>query len=1052
MLNKEQTLSNLSSWSIHHPKGIIMIILALMLVGLFAFKHLSITLLPDIIYPDIRVRVLDTGVPATIMEDTITRQLEEQLAITENAISIRSHTSEGRSSVDLSFPYGTDINSALRDASSRLDRAKRFLPDSIEPPVIYKRDPAQIPVMELIVSSTDKSPVDLYEWTDYTLSKWFINLPGVAAMELGGGLKREIQIVVDQLRLSNYGLDILSLSKQIRMENQNLTAGRLFSQNQEFSIRTDNQINSTRELNNLPIKISPLTAQNQILSQKKTINLSELAHIFDTHEDERLSIRLNGTSGVKLSIQKQPSANTIEVVDHINKRLQQLKEKELIDNTIKVEAVNDQSTFIRYALNNASKAALNGTLLAMLVVFLFLSDWRKTLIIGSAIPIAILITFIIMDISGLTLNIMTLGGLALGIGLLVDNTIVMLENINRHQINQSIDNTEDKLQKIALAAREISSALIASTSTNLVAVLPFLFIGGLIGLFFKDLIITISASILASLIVSLTLVPSLAAKLAYTDSNARRKRNWFNKLFSSFTAAYQRLIQYSFRYSLLLIFAFISLLFFSIQDILQQQQIFLPRIDEGRVTIGIKGEPGMKFDEMNTLTRQIESLLFDDPLVETVVSTIGGSVFGRSQFERSNRSTIKLQLYKKASRSKNKQQMSSKQWIKSFRKKLNDLKIPGIKFWLRVDSVRGVRFGNSDEEIEIRIQGKDIDILSQLAEQLIKKFKNNPLLNTQLKNIEHSYDDQMQELIVNINRNRASNLDITNEQIAHAVKAAISGISASQLIEGDKSTNILIRLNKNVFKNTSDLNNIQIKMVNLNPIYLRDIAKIELKPAPMIIEREDQQRINEITASIQDDNEIETIMQQIKIQLQEIHLPEGYTAYIAGSDKELREGKDKSLILLILAIFLVFTVMVIQYESLLNPLVILLGIPFTLTGVGFIIQFLQLPLSMPVWLGLIMLTGIVVNNSIVLVEQIELCKKNTDKIKLAISTAAGLRIRAILMTSLTTVFGMLPLALGIGSGTEMLQPLAIVIVAGLSYSIFVSLVLIPNIYYLFHRR
>ncbi len=1043
---------NLSSWSIQHPRGIVMIILALMLIGVFAFKHLKITLLPDIIYPDIRVRVLDTGVPASIMEDTITRQLEEQLAITENAVSVRSHTSQGRSAVDLGFPYGTDINAALRDASSRLDRAKRFLPESIQPPIIYKRDPAQIPVMELIASSTEKSPVQLYQWTDYILSKWFINLPGVASLELGGGLIREVQVVVDEQRLANYGLNLQSLSEQIKAQNQNLTAGRLYSKNQEFSIRTDNQLTSALQLKDLPIKIlannSPAITKDQQVSLKKSVHLSEIAKIVDTHEDERLSIRLNGTSGIKLSIQKQPAANTVQVVEHINNRLQQLKNNKLIGEDIQIAAVSDQSTFIRHALNNASKAAINGTLLAMLVVLLFLGDWRKTLIIGSAIPIAILITFTIMDLSGLTLNIMTLGGLALGIGMLVDNTIVMLENINRHLINKSFETVEGKLNKIIFATGEISSALVASTSTNLVAVLPFLFIGGLIGLFFKDLIITISAAIIASLLVSLTLVPSLAARLSFKEN----KITWFKRFFSSLISHYQKLIQLSFRYSLLIIFGFILLLVFSIQNILQQKQIFLPRVDEGRVRIDIRGEYGMKLAEMNELTMKVESLLFDDPLVETVTSMVGGSVFGRTQVERSNRSTIKLQLLEINKRIKSDQQINSKLWIEFFRKKLDQLKLPGIRFKLRVDSVRGIRFGNSMDEVEIRIQGKDINVLSMIADQIIEKIKENQLLNKQLKNLGHSYDEQMQELIININRNRASDLDITDKQIANAVKAAISGVSASELIEGDKSTNILVRLDKSKLQNTSDLNNIHIKMINSNPVYLRDVANIELKPAPISIEREYQQRINEITASIRDDNEIEAIMQQINMVLQETHLPDGYTVYPGGSDKELREGKDKSVILLILAFFLVFTVMVVQYESLRNPLVILLGIPFTLTGVSFIIQYLQLPLSMPVWLGLIMLTGIVVNNSIVLIEQIEICKKNISQIKQAISTAASLRIRAILMTSLTTVFGMLPLALGIGSGTEMLQPLAIVIVAGLSYSVFVSLILIPNIYYLFYRK
>ncbi len=1056
---------SLPYWSIRHPKGIIMIVLALMVLGVFAFKHLSITLLPDIIYPDIRVRIIDKGVPATIMEDKITRQLEEQLAITENAISVRSKTSEGRSAVDLSFPYGTDINSALRDASSRLDRAKRFLPNSIEPPTIYKRDPSQIPILEIIVSSTDKTPVELFQWADQILSKWFVNLPGVASIEVGGGLNREIQVIVDQLHLANYGLDLQSLAKQISLQGQNIAAGRLYTQNQEFSIRTNNQITSIEELEKLPIQLRPqyFKENNSIGSNiqtllSKSIQLSEISTINDTHEEEKLSIRLNGVSGVKLSIQKQPSANTVEVVEHVRKRLQQLHDKKLLDSSIEIKATNDQSIFIHHALNNASKAALNGTLLAMLVVFLFLGDWRKTLIIGSAIPIAILITFIIMDISSLTLNIMTLGGLALGIGLLVDNTIVMLENISRHQkqylLDASINNPtsqslsiEGKLKNITMASQEVSSALTASTSTNLVAVLPFLFIGGLIGLFFEDLIITISASIIASLLVSLTLVPSLATKLS--NKVDRKKPNIFKSVLASLNILYQRFLNFSFRYSILVIILFIFILFFSIQEIIQQKHIFLPRIDEGRISLRIKAEPGTKLSEMHSITDQVEDLLDKEPMVETIVSTIGGSVFGRSQYERSNRSYIKIQLNKDLMLQKN---TNSKQWLTKTNKKLKSLKIPGIKFRARVDSVRGVRFGNSTEEVEVRIQGKDLNTLSLLADQLIIEFKQNPFLSNQLKNLEHAYDEHIQELIINIKRKRAGELDITNKEIALAVKAAISGVSSTQLIEGDISTNIKLRLDKTLIMNSSELNNIYIKTINSHPILLRDVATIDIKPAPMSIIRENQQRINEITASIIDDNQMGEILVQIKEIIKELKLPKNYKIYLAGNDKELREGQDKSLLLLILAIFLVFTVMVIQYESFRNPLVILFGIPFTLTGVALVIQALSLPISMPVWLGVIMLTGIVVNNSIVLVEQIEISRKalKMKNLKKAIATAASLRVRAIFMTSLTTVFGMLPLALGVGSGTEMLQPLAIIIVAGLSYSIFVSLVLIPNIYYLFY--
>ncbi len=1033
---------NISHWSIRHPIGISMIILSLILLGSIAFSHLKTTLLPQVVYPDIRVRVLSPGVPAKIMEDQITRQLEEQLAITEGVNRIRSTTSEGRSAVNLSFSQDVDIDQALQDASTRLDRAKRFLPDNIQQPIIYKRDPSQIPVIEIIVSSTEKDPVALRQWSDYVLSKYFITLEGVASVEVGGGMRRQIHIIIDQQKLSALGLSLDTILEQIRLHNKNESSGRLLSDALEFSTYIDNQFQSVDDIRHIPIR-------TQTDGSNTIIYLKDIARIIDSHEIERMKIRLNGHTGIKLSIQKQPQANTIEVVKRVRQRILWLQQQGIVAADIDLQPLNDQAVFIQYAVDNAGKAAIYGSLMAMLIVWLFLRDWKKTLIIGSAIPIAVLMTLFLMQILGLSLNLMSLGGLALGIGMLVDNTIVMLEHINKHQLRQRKqleDNHGQYQQPIFRASSEIYTALIASTSTNLAAILPFLFIGGVMGMFFSDLILTISAAIVASLCVSLGWVPAMAAAFSVTATEHSH-----NKVFNRVSSFYRHILSTSFRYRVLTLTAFLLLLFLSISQLQQQKQIFLPKIDEGRVTIGIKGETGMPFSEMDMITEQVEKLLEEDPQVKTIVTTSGGFIFGRSQFQRSNRSSIKIQLYRKQDDFAA-EHLDSKSWIKNFRKKLKKLHIPGVKFWMRVDGVRGIRLGSSSEDIEIRIKGDEITLLAQLGEQLIEQIKQDSFLNQQLKNLGHSYENDTQQLVIKLNPSRIALLGLDIEQTNQAIKASLEGLNAGQLIEKDQATQILLKQHQYQLKNIDDIKNIRIANIDGQAVYLYQLADVRIQAAPYRIIRESQQRMNEISASLVDDNAVESVKQKLRQVIQQFEIPDGYSIYLADSEYSASHNTEQGLVLLAIAIFLVFSVMAIQYESVKNPLIILLGIPFTLTGISLVIQYLDLPLSMPVWLGVIMLTGIVVNNSIVLLEQIELEKKVSGKLHRAIFRASSQRLKAIMMTTLTTIFGLLPLAMNQGEGTEMLQPLAIVMIAGLSYAILVSLILIPNIYYYFYRK
>ncbi|MGD8874413.1 MAG: efflux RND transporter permease subunit [Gammaproteobacteria bacterium] len=1018
----------LATWSIRHPIGVTMIALAVIVLGVFALTRLAIDLHPHLIYPEIRVRILSPGVPAKVMEDQFTRQLEEQLAITEDAISVQSRTGEGATSVDLSFEYGKDIDIALRDASTRLDRAKRFLPDTPDPPIIYKRDPSQIPVLEFVVSSPLRDPVELRSWVDDVFGKWFLTLPGVAAAEVGGGLIREIQVLPDQQRLAGVGLDMQDIIDALQRGNREDPAGRLKMAQQEFSGRISGRFTRVEQIAELPLR----------LADGDLIHLQEVAEVIDTHEDERLLVRVNGVPGIKLSIQKQPTANTVAVVDVVQDRLDWLRAQGLVPDDIQVRSVADQSIYIRQALTNSGLAAVSGAVLAMLVVFVFLGNLRRTLIIGSAIPIAIMVTFIIMGMGGLTLNIMTLGGLALGVGLIVDNTIVMLENIYRHQCQGEAD-----LEAGAHAAAEVNSAIVASTSTNLAAVLPFLFIGGLTGLLFRELIYTISAAILSSLVIALTLVPALAAKVHSTQSGRLRRRvdagmQWLQQRYVNLAS---RLLGLPY----LVVPAFVLMLVLAAQTFRGEEEIFLPDMDDGRISVSISTDPGVTLAEMDAVVQKIEHLFEQQPEVEHVFSLVGGFIFGRTERESPNRSTLNVQLVPLAQRDD-----SSEAWIKRMNDAITGLQLAGVQVRMRTQGIRGIRTNRGDDDISLRIQGPDMDQLEVLADAVLLRLKQVP----GLRNLKHSAEEVHHELTIDIDRERASLLGLEIEDVSDAMRIALEGQVVTDFIDGDRSYDVRLRLPPLEAASPKDLESLLLfpAAADRKAIYLGDVAQVNLIESAAEILRDNQQRIIEVTATVGSDTTLGASLDAIDTALEGLSLPPGYTLYDGGARKTLEEGRSMTLTLLLLALFLVFVVMAIQYESLRNPFIILLSVPFSVIGVALGIELSGLPVSMPVWLGMIMLAGIVVNNAIVLVEYIEIMRERGANVRDAILQAARLRLRPILMTTLTTVVGMLPLAIGLGEGSEMLRPLAVTIVAGLSFSMLVSLLLVPVLYELTHLR
>ena len=707
-------------------------------------------------------------------------------------------------------------------------------------------------------------------------------------------------------------------------------------------------------------------------------------------------------------------------------------------NDITINPVGEQARYVRQSLNNAMQAAGGGALLAMLTVYLFLGDLRRTLVIGSAIPVAILVTFILMAAGELTLNIMTLGGLALGVGMLVDSAIVMLENIQRHQ-------QQGDPEAATHGAAEVNSAIVAATSTNLAAVIPFLFIGGLVGLLFRELIFTVSAAIVGSMLIALTLTPALAGRIG-DSQNRNPVRRGVDALMELLQRGYGYGLSYFIHHPWPIILLFISGLLAALPLFDDAKQIFLPNMDEGRIYVRLHADRGINLDKMDRLSRKVEKVISDQPETEMVFTIVGGRVFGRSQYEATNRTSIQVRLKPLSQRGG----ISSNDWIRRVKKQINNLGLAGVKVTLRSRGIRGIRLSHGDDDISLRLQGPDLDKLEKLAEQTALRLRQ----VEGLRNIEHSSEEHTLELAVKIDRERAAQYGLDVDTIGKAVRFALDGSIVTDYLENDRSLDVRLRLDRRDMANPEDLNDIILfsKTDPRTPVRLDELARVELITSPTTILRDQQQRMVEISASLNKEKPLGEVLQQLKGFIDETELPPDYTLYEAGSLEALKEGRQMGQLLLGLALFLVFTVMAVQYESLRNPLVIILGVPFAVTGVAAGLLISGLPLSMPVWLGLIMLAGIVVNNAIVLVEYIEIQRrKGLEKME-AIIEAAKLRLRPILMATLTTVVGMLPLALALGEGAEMLQPLAVTIVSGLSFSLLVSLLLIPVLYRLLGKK
>lgn len=1016
-------------WAIRHPVGTVVVSVAICVIGASMFNRIAVDLLPRIIYPQVRASVTNPEVDPEVMEQTVAKVLEPRLATTEDAVLITSSSSEGRTGVELHFEYGTDIDLALRDASTKLDQARGALPEEADPPVIFKFDPSQIPVLQFAVSSPSRDLAWLKRWCEDELAKQLLTVSGVASVDVAGGLDREIQVVLDPERLRSYGLTVSEVLARLREENQDIAGGRLRSPGRELLSKTKGKFET----------VADIRAVRLPLSGGGDVAIEDVAQVLDTYADDRVYSRLDGEAAVQVAITKQPDANTVKVVDGCNAVLERLRRDNFFPPDVRTQVVQDQAFYVRSAVSGVARAALLGGGLAMLVVFLFLRSVRRTLVIGTSVPIALLGCVALMGGADLTLNIMSLGGLALGIGMLLDNSIVMLENIDRHQRDG-----DDPQEAAHIGAGEVASAVTASTMTNLAAVVPFFLIGGLTALLFNELLLTISFAILTSLVVALTLVPMLSAQLFKLRSTSRPERSrWLGFVPAAVAAvegAYRRRLPWLLRHRWAVIACAALLFGGALAASTRLGNEFLPPVDDGRLSIFFTMPPETPLAVTDRASRAAEEAVMGMPKVVHVFTTAGGFIWGRGAVFSPTRISLSIELEPRKQRG-----MSAAEWIVLVEEKLAAIpELANARIRVSPPRIRGLRTSTGTEDIEVKVFGDDLLALRQIGLDIAARLEG----IEGLVGVESSYENISPEVRVAIDRRRAADLGLDVGEVGRTVRTAVGGSVPTRFTEGDREYDIRVRFARDTVETAADLAAVPLFPQSGMPLRLRDVADVSEGLAPPSIERENQNRLVRITASVLPAVwSVGEATAAVRAELAGMALPEGYRTLFGGQEEAIEANRRTLLTAIALAVFMVFSVMAVQYESFVNPLVIMIAIPMALIGVVASLLLTGLPISAPVMLGLILLAGIVVNNGILLVEYIEIQRRGGSVGRNeAVLLGAPLRVRPIIMTVSTTAIGMLPLALNPSEGAELMAPLAVTVIGGLLLSAGLTLFVVPCLY------
>jgi len=1016
----------LPEFSVDRPVSASMMTLIVVVVGFISLAGLGLDMLPDIDFPVVTVVTSYEGASPEDVEVTLTKPIEQTVASVSGVKSVNSSSMEGASVVMVEFESGTNLDFAAQDLRDQLATLADYLPENVRTPLVMKFDITQIPVLFYGITSDVRSPKDLTKFIEDNVAHRLERLDGVASVIVQSPEVREILVEIDRSALETYGVTHNQIVQVLRFENLNLPAGRITEDYLEYLVRTKAEFASLEEIENLIIGMS---------QQGNPIQLRQVAAVKDTIKETTSLARIQKSSGVVMMVSKQSGGNVVQVANQVMRELEEIKT--YLPPDIRFHIVLDQSETIKRMVSSTALMAIIGGFLAMVLIYFFMRNIRPTLTIGIAVPISIVATFIPIRLAGYTLNLLTLGGLALGVGMLVDNAIVVIENMFRH-----LEEGKRRRDAAKIGASEVGLAITASTLTTLAVFIPMALGSGLAGQLARGLALTISFAVLASLFVSLTIVPMIGSIFFKKHVQKETYEQEFGRIgFARIRTGYAKLLAKTLRHRGKVL-AGAGLVFVATLLLIPLVGTeFMPESDGGMVMLRVSLPAGSSLQETDRAVQRVEEILINEPGTQTVLASVGSSEDGGSMSfgaQGSHEGLVMGQLLPRKERSK-----SSEEIVEELRDRLPAME--GVK--VEAMDMSGMT-GSSGAPVEISILGQDFKILEAVSGEVQQLIADVP----GLRDIRSSLEEARPEYHIILNRQEVNRMGLSSGQIASTVQASTLGQIATRFRLAGEETDVRVKFKEQDRSSLRDIQMIPITTPMREQIPIMQISSVEKQKGPVAISREGQVRSVLVTANIVD-RDLGSVVRDLRAQLADLEgrLPEGYFIEFGGQYEDMIETFITLGQALALAILLVYMVMASQFESFVHPFVIMFTIPLALIGVILAFLITGQTISLPTFIGFILLTGIVVNNGIVMVDYMNQLRRRGIDAKEAIVQAAATRLRPVLITALTTIFGMLPMALSRQEGAEMRTPMALTVIGGLMFATALTLFIVPSIYSLVSR-
>ena len=1016
--------------AVKNPVTTIMAFLAVIVFGLYSLVKLPVDFYPEIEFPAIMVFTNYTGANASDVERNISEPLESALNIVSNLKQVYSTSRDNVSVVTLEFEYGTDLDGAANDVRDALSLVSSFLPDGAEDPIIFKFSSNMMPILFYAVTADESYPGIKNQLEEKVVNP-LNRIDGVGSISIIGAPTREISINIDPRRMEGYNLSIEQIGAVLAAENLNMPAGTIEMGKMNYPLRVQGEFTESDQIRNIVLGNY----------QGKTIYLKDVATVRDSTREMSIDEKVNGHPGISMMIQKQSGANTVKIAREVNKRLAELKQT--LPSDVKIMTIFDTSEFITDSINNLSETLMYAFIFVVLIVFFFLGRWRATFIIILTIPISLISAFIYLGVSHNTINIISLSALSIAIGMVVDDAIVVLENISKH-----IERGSTLREAAIYATNEVWLAVIASTLTIVAVFFPMTMVSGMTGIMFRQLGWIVTITITASALAAITITPMLSSKML-----KRRPKNYKPGRFShdrmilpflnKLDDLYVRTLNYSLKHRKTVIFSALGVFILSMAagGMFIKAEMF-PQADQGQVNIEMELQAGIRVDETVKIARQVDAFVEKEVPEKELVSTSAGSDDNAgfsALFQKSGSNVINMTLALKKMSQRNRSDAEIADLLRSYLATIPEI----VKYSV---TTGGGGMGMGSNTVDVEIYGYDFTETSALAEEIAERVKH----IEGARDVTVSREKSKPELRIKLDQDKMSMNGLNTATVSSVIRNRITGLTASRFRESGDEYDIIVRFTEDYRNSISDIENIAIPSPN-GLVRLSEIGKVEEFWSPPNVEHKRRERI--VTVSTTPYKvPLGEMANNIKAEIAKVSIPSGVMVDVGGAYEDLAESFADLALLLLMSLILVYLVMASQFESYKMPLIIMASIPFSFTGVALSLLITNTTLSVVAALGAIMLVGIVVKNAIVLIDFTNLMRDRDYSLDEAITLAGRSRLRPVLMTTATTILGMLPLALSKGEGSEIWKPMGIAVIGGLTFSTAVTLVIVPVIYRVVVRR